>query len=102
MNFVNSNPGLKLVALPQGMGMGASGSSVPAPTSPGQGNPSPFPICGSIGRPSQSINPYGMYKYGIVPKQSLGVGANPAGGGNGNGEAEFNDQYHRWKNQNCF
>ena len=68
------------------------GNSGSVPISPGQSQPSVFPTSGSRGRPSHSVNPYGMYKVAPKTNQGLGAGANPAGAGGGGEASEFDDQ----------
>ncbi len=57
--------------------------------------PSSFPTPPSGGRPSQSVpgvNPYRVPPKVVNQGPGLGIGANPAGAGNGGGAAEFHDK----------
>jgi hypothetical protein len=78
-----------------------TGDSAPSvPTSPGRGQPSNFPTPPSGGRPSRPVY---VPKYRTAPKvvdPGLGAAANPAGGREWGGAAEFDDNspVHQKKN----
>jgi len=67
-----------------------TGDSTPSvPTSPGRAQPNNFPSGSTYGRRIPHVNPYRTLPR--VVDQELGAPANPAGAGNGGGDAGFDD-----------